>query len=106
MGKKFRKLLIFGVPSKYLSNLDIVSWNLSPLQLHPHNLAESSNNSRREDAVFVQPTHFLVEAGREPQGAEHPLLRPCQSGLARGISALLHWSCSEGFVSSWVYMCL
>lgn len=79
---------MLGVPSKYLSILhnfkkDIVSWNLSPLQLRPHNSAESSD-SRLEEAVFVQPTHFLVEAGREPWGTEHLLLRSLAVGISPG----------------------
>lgn len=33
--------------------------------------------------MFVQPTHFLVEAGREPWGTEHPLLRSPSVGISQ-----------------------
>lgn len=42
----------------------------------------------------------------EPWGTEQPCSGPCQPGLARGISALLRWSCSEGFMESSLYQVL
>lgn len=70
---------------------DPVSCNLSSLQLHPPNLAECSN-SRLEDAVFVEPAHFLVDAGREPQGAE---LSPCRRDLCPAALELFWRVCGE-----------
>lgn len=68
------KQLIFCVPWKYFSFIlchvlkDIVSWDfLCALPLTSHNSSES-RNSRLEVVLFVQPTCFLVVAGRETWG--------------------------------------
>jgi len=72
-GEEPGKQLIVCVLSIYFFILhnflkDTVTWDfLSALLLNFHNSAEPSN-SRLEAILFVQPTYFLVVAGRETRG--------------------------------------